>query len=153
MIETSIIIPVRNQKRSLLAALTSLKRQIKKPRTFEIVICDDGSTDGTDAAIRKLRYPIFFKYFRSDPPLGRSANRNAGFDRSTGAHLIFFDGDMVPTEGFVGVMLADLDSSIVKLGNVQAPPEEKQGNAWRRWRRGGTPCQGRRRAEGADALA
>ncbi|MCP4583343.1 MAG: glycosyltransferase [candidate division Zixibacteria bacterium] len=127
MIETSIIIPVRNQKKSLLAAMFALKRQIKKPRTFELVICDDGSTDGTDQAIRKLKYPLFFKYFRNDPPLGRSANRNSGFDRSAGEHLIFFDGDMVPVDGYITAMLADIKSDTVKLGSAQAPPDEKQG--------------------------
>jgi len=127
MIETSIIIPVRNQKRSLLEAMSSLRRQIKKPRAYELIICDDGSTDGTDQAIRKIRYPIFFKYFRNDPPLGRSANRNAGFDRSTGKHLIFFDGDMVPVDNYLKAMLSDIKSDTVKLGNAQAPPDQKSG--------------------------
>jgi len=127
MIEISIIIPVRNQKRSLFAALSSLKMQIKKPRVFEIVICDDGSVDGTGDMLKRLRYPIFFKYFMNDPSLGRSANRNIGAQRSSGQILIFFDGDMVPAGGYIEAMLEGLSGKIVKLGDVKSPIEEKIG--------------------------
>jgi len=127
MIQTSIIIPVRNQKNSLLAALNSLKRQIKTARDFEIVICDDGSTDGTEQMVKKLRYPIFFKYFRNDPPLGRSANRNSGFKKSFGKDVVFFDGDMVPVEGYLKAILKDSDNQSVRVGIVEPPPDEKMG--------------------------
>ena len=125
MLEISIIIPVRNQKQTLMAALNSLKRQIKKPRIFEIVICDDGSTDGTDEVVKKLRYPIFFKYFVNNPHVGRSANRNLGFERSTGQRLIFFDGDMVPDDNYVEAMLSYDDPNAVLLGDVKSPPGEE----------------------------
>jgi len=125
MIQTSIIIPVRNQKNSLLAALNSLKRQIKTARDFEIIICDDGSTDGTEQMVKKIRYPIFFKYFRNDPTLGRSANRNSGFKKSVGKEIIFFDGDMVPAEGYLEAILKDDDHHNVRAGFVEPPPDEK----------------------------
>lgn len=123
MIEVSIIIPVLNQKESLLAALESLRKQIDNARFYEIVICDDGSTDGTDAAIKKLRYPIFFKYLRNPSPLGRAANRNRGAEKSSGRVLIFIDGDMVPDEKYVESILLGIDSQTVKLGEVLPPPE------------------------------
>ena len=125
MIENSIIIPVRNQKNSLFLLLNSLKKQIKKPRIFEIVICDDGSDDGTEKAIKKLYYPVFFKYFKNDPPLGRSLNRNRGFEKSTGKNLIFLDGDMVPDDKYIEAMLGDNNTDIVKLGMPRPPPDEK----------------------------
>jgi glycosyltransferase involved in cell wall biosynthesis len=126
MIENSIIIPVRNQKESLFLCLASLKKQIKKPRVFEIVICDDGSTDGTGEAVKKLKYPIFFKYFKNDPPLGRAANRNRGFEKSSGSKLVFLDGDMVPDEKYVDSMLGGADNETVRLGVPKPPPDMKQ---------------------------
>jgi len=121
MIEISIIILVKNQKQSLLSALNSLKRQIKNRRIFEVVICDDGSTDGAGEAVKKLRYPIFLKYFRNTPPLGRSANRNLGFEKSSGADIIFLDGDMVPDDHYIEAMLGNLEPNIVKLGVPRHP--------------------------------
>ncbi len=125
MIETSIIIPARNQKSSLLMILACLKRQIRRQRVFEIVVCDDGSTDGTGDAVKKLRYPIFLKYFRNDPPVGRSINRNLGYERSSGNNMIFIDGDMVPAEGFIQAMLGDGNTAFVKLGRARVPPDER----------------------------
>jgi glycosyltransferase involved in cell wall biosynthesis len=108
-------------------ALTSLKNQIKHPRQFEIVICDDGSTDGTGEMLRHLRFPIFFKYLYNDPPLGRSANRNLGAEKSSGGRLIFFDGDMVPDSGYINAILADIEPLTVKVGEVKPPAHEKFG--------------------------
>lgn len=126
MIETSIIIPVRNQKKSLRATLKYLRWQIRSLKIFEVIICDDGSTDGTGEEIKKLRYPIFLKYFRNDPPLGRAVNRNLGYEHSSGQNLIFLDGDMVPTEGYIEAMLTATSPDMVKLGDVRPPPEEKE---------------------------
>lgn len=125
MIQISIIIPVRNQKNSLLIALNSLKRQIKNARVFEIIICDDGSTDGTEQMVKRLRYPIFFKYFKNDPPLGRSANRNAGFKKSVGKDIIFFDGDMVPADGYLEAILGSADNLSARVGIVKPSPDTK----------------------------
>ncbi len=125
MIETSIIIPVRNQKETLLAALDSLKKQIRKPRVFEIVICDDDSTDGTGDTVKKLHYPLFFKYFVNKPAIGRAANRDQGAIRSAGKRMIFIDGDMVPGSTFIEGMLNNGNSDSVKVGRVLPPPEEK----------------------------
>jgi glycosyltransferase involved in cell wall biosynthesis len=125
MIEISIIIPIRNQKDSLMAALNSFRRQIRHSRAFEIIICDDGSTDGVGDIIKRMRFPIYFKYFANNPPLGRAANRNLGVERSSGQHLIFIDGDMLPAPGFVDAILSDIGPEIVRLGDVKPPPEEK----------------------------
>jgi glycosyltransferase involved in cell wall biosynthesis len=127
MIEISIIIPVRNQIQSLSMALDSLRNQIKHPRNFEIVICDDGSTDGTGDMLKRLRYPIFFKYLYNNPPLGRSANRNLGAEKSAGGRLIFFDGDMVPAETYIDSILDELGPMIVSVGEVKPSPTIKIG--------------------------
>lgn len=121
MIQISIIIPVRNQIKTLALALNSLKKQIKSPRQFEIVVSDDGSADGTSDMLKRLRYPIFFKYLHNSPPLGRSANRNLGAAKSSGSTLIFFDGDMVPDREYIDYILDDLNPAVVKVGNVKPP--------------------------------
>ncbi len=123
MIEISIIIPIRNQIKTLNMALDSLRKQIKNPRLFEIIITDDGSSDGAGEMLKQLRYPIFFKYIYNAPPLGRSANRNQGAAKSSGGTLIFFDGDMVPDREYIDCILSDLTPSIVKVGNVKPPKD------------------------------
>jgi len=101
MINYSILICAFNQRDTVLKALDVLKGQIKNPQTYEIIIADDCSNDGTDNMIKKLRYPIFLKYIRADSNLGRARNRNQGFQKAAGDLIISIDGDMVPGPDFV----------------------------------------------------
>jgi glycosyltransferase involved in cell wall biosynthesis len=101
MISYSIIISAYNQVDNLKMALECLRKQIKTPKIYEIVIPDDCSNDGTSDYIKKLRYPIFLKYSRSETKQGRALNRNRGFQKAAGDWLIFIDGDMVPGPDFI----------------------------------------------------
>jgi len=101
MIRYSIVISVYNQRETLRQALDVLRRQIKNPKAFEVIVADDGSVDGTGEFIRKLRYPIFLKYLSSGVNKGRPHNRNRGLEKAAGEWVIFIDGDLVPGEGFI----------------------------------------------------
>jgi len=101
MISYSILICAYNQKDILRETLDTLRRQIKNPKAFEIIIADDCSTDGTDDFVRKLRYPIFLKYVRAESNQGRARNRDRGFKKVMGQWVICLDGDMMPEPDFI----------------------------------------------------
>lgn len=54
MKEVSIIIPSYNRKDKLRRCLKSLLNQTYSKRKYEIIIIDDGSTDGTEKAIKEI---------------------------------------------------------------------------------------------------
>jgi GT2 family glycosyltransferase len=128
MISYSIVISTYNQVGTLRLALESLRRQIKNPKAFEIIIADDSSTDGTNEFVRKLRYPIFLKYIRSDTNQGRARNRNRGFQKAAGEWIIFIDGDMLPEPDFIESYLRAWDESpeVITLGSWKLPKEWKE---------------------------
>ncbi len=101
MISFSIVISTYNQLETLKLSMESLRRQIRNPKSFEIIIADDCSSDGTDEFVKRQRYPIFLKYSRSDSRQGRAVNRNRGFQKAAGQWIIFLDGDMVPQADFI----------------------------------------------------
>lgn len=125
MISYSILIVTYNQKETLGKILYSLKRQIKNPKMFEIVIADDCSDDGTEIFVKKLRLPIFLKYTRAANNVGRSIIRNMGFQKTAGRKVIFLDGDMVPGPDFIESFLGSWDRhpGAVILGSWRNPPE------------------------------
>jgi len=84
----SCIVPVFNGERYLAAALESVLGQSRSPD--EIVVVDDGSTDGSAAVVR--RYGSRVRYFRQDPR-GAAAARNRGVELSGGDFLAFIDQD------------------------------------------------------------
>lgn len=87
----SVIIPVYNSKEYLDECLNSVINQ--SCSDFEIIIVDDGSTDGTGAfcdnyAERDNRIKVIHKENG-----GASSARNVGLDNSKGEYIIFLDSD------------------------------------------------------------
>lgn len=83
----SVIIPSFNHGRYLSEAIQSVRAQ--QNVNVEIVIVDDGSTDGTRQVA--AMYPhVKYVYQKNQ---GLSAARNTGIDNSTGSYLVFLDAD------------------------------------------------------------
>ncbi|MEW5806018.1 MAG: glycosyltransferase [Acidobacteriota bacterium] len=88
MPEVSVIIPAYNSERYIEEALESALAQ-----TFpgiEIIVVDDGSTDGTASILKKYegRIRYFFQENR-----GLAAARNSGIKLASGSYLAFLDAD------------------------------------------------------------
>ena len=84
----SCIVPVFNGERYLPEALDSILDQTYRAR--EIVIADDGSTDGTAEILR--RYGDRVRVYRQ-PNSGAPAARNLGLSHARGELIAFLDAD------------------------------------------------------------
>jgi len=87
-IEVSVVIPTFNRATFVVRAIESALAQTYTDR--EIVVVDDGSTDGTDQALR--RYEGRIRYQRQKNA-GVSAARNAGVAAARGEWIAFLDSD------------------------------------------------------------
>ncbi len=85
----SIIIPAYNVKAYIRQAVESALRQSWKQ--MEIIIIDDGSTDGTLGALDTLDDPRLRRVRQVHA--GLAAARNAGIRAARGEYLGFLDGD------------------------------------------------------------
>jgi glycosyltransferase involved in cell wall biosynthesis len=88
----SVVIPTFNYARYLPRAIDSVLAQ--KQAECEIVVVDDGSTDETEFVVREYvsRLPERIRYFQQENR-GPGAARNHGVRVSTGAVILFMDGD------------------------------------------------------------
>jgi glycosyltransferase involved in cell wall biosynthesis len=84
----STIVPVYNGERYLRDALESVLGQRYRP--IEVIVVDDGSTDGSAAVLRTYGERIRYHY---QPNRGSGAARNTGVDLATGAYFAFLDAD------------------------------------------------------------
>ncbi len=114
----SIIVPTYNGRKTLEQALYSLARQTLK--TFEIIVVDNASTDGSAALLQKLQASrLKFRIIRNKKNLGVTGGRNSGIKAANkkANYLFFFDHDMVADkkmlEGLVNVANSDSDIGIV----------------------------------------
>lgn len=89
----SVIIPLYNSERYIQRTMESLLEQTYK--NIEIIVVDDGSTDGSAQIVQDLaRKSERIKYFYQDNS-GVSEARNFGIDRASGEFVAFIDADDV----------------------------------------------------------
>ena len=84
----SVIIPAYNGESHVAATIESVLNQTY--RDFEIVVVDDGSTDGTPEVLESFGSKIVHI---TQPNQGVSAARNTGFQHATGELLALIDAD------------------------------------------------------------
>jgi glycosyltransferase involved in cell wall biosynthesis len=100
----SVVIPVFNAERTLARAIDSVLAQ-KGTDDVEIIVCDDGSIDGSAAILD--RYGDRLVVVRQENR-GRGAARNACLVRARGEFIAFLDADdrWVPTRLALGLASA-----------------------------------------------
>ena len=85
----SVIIPTYNREKFLPATIDSVLRQTYSD--YEIIVVDDGSTDGTQEVIEKL-YGGKLKYIYKNNG-GPASARNVGLKNASGNYIAFLDSD------------------------------------------------------------
>lgn len=115
-VTVSVVVPVLDDATRLRACLDALAEQVGAP-PFEVVVVDNGSTDGTAQVAREhpLR-PVVVH----EPRRGSYAARNAGLAAAGGALLAFTDADCVPAPDWVAEGVRALAAHPVVGGDVVA---------------------------------
>lgn len=86
--KVSICVPTYNRKDYLRETLDSIFAQTYKD--YEVVVVDDGSTDGTDKMLEQGDYPV--RYYRQENS-GDAAARNWMIKLALGEFITFIDSD------------------------------------------------------------
>jgi CDP-glycerol glycerophosphotransferase len=94
-ITLSVVVPVYNVALYLDQCLTSIFQQGLQSDDFEIILIDDGSTDGSDLLAKMWSARHENIRLLQQENAGLSAARNAGLDAASGEFLVFVDSDDV----------------------------------------------------------
>lgn len=107
----SVVVPLFDENPTLAELhqrLTAVLERLGRP--YEIVFVDDGSSDGTDASLRRLaRRDAAVRVVTLARNYGQTAALAAGFDRSRGQVVIAMDGDLQHAPEDVPRFLAKLE--------------------------------------------
>lgn len=101
----SFIIPVYNACHCLTDCVLSLLNQHLEATSFEIIIVNDGSTDGTNDVIHELKTKNPSIRVFSQANKGPSEARNVGISAANGDYLCFVDADDILAPGGVSSLL------------------------------------------------
>ena len=85
----SVVIPLYNKKDQVAQAIASVMAQTFLP--LEIVVVNDGSTDGSEKIVAKLTNPLIRLIHQENG--GVSAARNKGIEMAQGDWIAFLDAD------------------------------------------------------------
>jgi len=106
MPKVSVIIPTYNLRDLLKDAIYSVLAQTKDD--FEIIVVDDGSTDGTGIVVNSID-DSRIRYFYKERG-GTSSARNFGLVRSRGQHIAFLDHDDLWPADYLRTMITSLEA-------------------------------------------
>ncbi len=116
----SVVIPTYNRQPILEKCLRALEQQQLAEDSpvsgYEVVVVDDGSTDGTVDWLRS--HPAEFPHVRliQQDHQGPAAARNLGVKEAIGDTIIFIDSDLVVTEPFLQSHAEALVNGAQQLG-------------------------------------
>lgn len=101
----SVVIPTYNRLPILRQCLYALERQQWRSdgsvAGYEVVVVDDGSTDGTIAWIESHHDTLAHVRLFRQSHLGPAAARNLGVSQAVGETIVFIDSDLVVTDHFL----------------------------------------------------
>ena len=104
----SIIVPVYNLENYVSKTLDSLL-SIRFSYDYEIVVVNDGSTDGSEAVIRDYQEKTDKIRLFTTENHGLPGARNYGVGKAIGDYITFFDGDDTVDPDFYEKAVAELD--------------------------------------------
>ena len=98
--KVSVIVPTYNRIERLKLCLAALLRQTFAKQNYEIIVTDDGSTDGTKEYLADMqdRKEIAYLWHRN---VGTAGNRNIGIQKAQGDIILFIDDDVEATADLV----------------------------------------------------
>lgn len=144
----SLVIPVHNEEQSLSSLYQAVKEVMDKLGQWELILIDDGSGDGSYAAMQSLRQQdTRVKLIRFRRNFGQTAAWSAGFACALGEFVIVMDADLQNDPQDIPAMLQQMqreDLDVIsgwrrdRQDKALMTISSKIGNAFHRWVTGET---------------
>jgi len=121
--ELSVIVATHNRRELLVRCLESLSAQEVDPDRFEVIVTDDGSSDGTATAVEALETPFRLRCLRLEKG-GQAVAQNAAIAEAAGRVALILDDDVVAGPYLVSEHLAahEPDRRLLGVGYLEQRP-------------------------------
>lgn len=99
-VEISVLITTRNRLTSLERQFTAIEEMDTAGLTFEILVVDNGSTDGTYEWLKRMAYRLPVRALWEPRP-GKNRALNRALPEASGSLIVFTDDDTIPVPGWL----------------------------------------------------
>jgi len=145
MKKVSIIIPLYNLEKLIGKCIASALGQDLSPEEYEILVIDDGSTDGSLAAAEKAAQGHPNVHVYTKPNEGLSRTRNYGTDRAAGRYVMYLDADDYLEPNVLGRLVETMECGGLDMLCFEIAGIDENGNDVPLWSDGISAGNGRRR--------
>lgn len=152
MKKVSIIIPLYNLEKLIGKCIASALAQDLPPEEYEILVIDDGSTDGSLAAAEKAAQGHANVRVYTKVNEGLSRTRNYGTDRATGKYIMYLDADDYLEPDILGRLTGTMERERLDMLCFEIAGIDENGNDCPLWSDGISAGNGHAIQSGIDFL-
>ena len=152
MKKVSIIIPLYNLEKLIGKCIASALAQDLSPEEYEILVIDDGSTDGSLAAAEKAAQGHPNVHVYTKPNEGLSRTRNYGTDRAAGRYVMYLDADDYLEPNVLGHLVETMECGGLDMLCFEIAGIDENGNDVPLWSDGISAGNGSDVQRGVDFL-
>ncbi len=105
-LDVTVVVPTRDRATSLAQLLDSLCHQEANSPTYDVVVVDNGSSDGTRAVVADYRRKFPVVRYLFEPRPGASHARNRGIASTDAGILAFIDDDVRAAHDWIAAIAA-----------------------------------------------
>jgi glycosyltransferase involved in cell wall biosynthesis len=112
LVKVSVVLPAYNEASKLESTVNQVTHALDEfTHSYEVIIAEDGSTDGTDRVAAKLaeKYP-FVKHLHGEKRLGRGAALKKAFKQSHAEIQVYMDLDLATNLEHLKALVDAVDS-------------------------------------------
>lgn len=115
----SVVVPVRNEAENIAPLVGEIARALEGEWAFEVVYVNDGSTDGTDAELKRLMalHP-WLRRVHHRQSCGQSAAVRTGVAAARGTYVATIDGDRQNDPAFIPALLRALEAGAPRVALI-----------------------------------
>ena len=130
----AVVVPVRNEAGNIAGLVAEIAQALDEQWPFEIVYVNDGSSDGTDAELKRLmaQYP-FLRRVRHKQSCGQSAAVRTGVKAARAPLIVTLDGDGQNDPAFIPALLRALEAGAPRVGLIAGQRVKRKSSGFKKF--------------------